>query len=369
MTGRRLPRTNARLTSGQPGRHHQGVSAAPFAVAESPSVRLVDLDPDDRRWLAFCAGRPEATPFHHPAWTRCLAEAYGWRPSVAALVAGERVRAGLPTLHLPGGRRIALPFTDHCAPLADSAASLAGLVQGLARRHGPSAPLVVHAPLPTSAARCWQDSVLHLLELQPTPAAVRAGLRPPLRRMVAQAERAGVEVRLGRSLEDLRVYYRLHCLTRRRQGVPVQRWRYFVSLWSHLIDAGLGTVAIATWSQQPVAGAVFLAWNRRLVYKYGASDPRHWHLRPNHLVMYRAIEWGVERGCRELDLGKSDLEGRSLREYKSRWGARELPLTYSALGAAPGARPRWVMAAMGLVIRHSPVALTRALALLYPTAA
>jgi CelD/BcsL family acetyltransferase involved in cellulose biosynthesis len=347
------------------------VAEALVTAADGPPARLVDLDPDDPRWLAFLSGRPEATPFHHPAWTRCLAEAYGWSPSVAALVVGDRVRAGLPTLHLPGrpGRRIALPFTDHCAPLADSEPSLAGLLDGLARRHGPSAPLVVHAPLPTPSARCWQDSVLHLLELEPTPAAIRAGLRPPVRRMLAQAERAGVEVRLGRSLEDVRVYYRLHCLTRRRQGVPVQRWRYFASLWSHVIEAGLGTVAIATWSQRPVAGAIFLAWNRRLVYKYGASDPHHWRLRPNHLVMYRAIEWGVERGCRELDLGKSDLEGRSLREYKSRWGARELPLMYSALGAAPARRPRWVMAAMGLAIRHSPLALTRALALLYPKAA
>ncbi|MGA7912355.1 MAG: hypothetical protein WCC30_12520 [Candidatus Dormiibacterota bacterium] len=35
--------------------------------------------------MRFAAAHPEATVFHHPAWVRVLAGAYGYEPGVRAL--------------------------------------------------------------------------------------------------------------------------------------------------------------------------------------------------------------------------------------------------------------------------------------------
>jgi lipid II:glycine glycyltransferase (peptidoglycan interpeptide bridge formation enzyme) len=146
-------------------------------------------------------------------------------------------------------------------------------------------------------------------------------------------------------------------------------------LWKHVIDKELGFVVLVHLDRQPVAGALYLAWNRNLIYKFGASDPRFWDLRPNNLAMWTAIEWACEHGYRTLDFGRTDLDNQGLRDFKSRWGAMELPLTYSYLGtrahpsaavAARRARLRKLaLDAAGRVIRTSPPILCRATGALF----
>jgi lipid II:glycine glycyltransferase (peptidoglycan interpeptide bridge formation enzyme) len=160
---------------------------------------------------------------------------------------------------------------------------------------------------------------------------------------------------IGRSSDDLETFYRLHLETRRRQGVPVQPKRFLQSLWTHVIAEGLGFLVLAQLRGRPIAGALFLSWNGNLIYKFGASDPRFWELRPNNLVMWAAINWGCEQGYRQLDFGRSELENRGLRDFKSRWGAQELLLMYAHLPPErPSSVPHLVAQAMAKVIRSSP---------------
>ena len=104
------------------------------------------------------------------------------------------------------------------------------------------------------------------------------------------------------------------------------------SLWSRLIKSGLGFVVLAYKDSTPIAGALFLAWNGTLIYKYSASDPLYWRYRPNNLVLWTAIRWGCEHGYHLMDFGKTDLANQGLRDFKSGWGATETPLIYSYIG-------------------------------------
>jgi len=90
--------------------------------------RLLFLDPGDVRWRALLA-LPEACTFHHPAWIEALHATYGYRAFVAAVPDGAGgVSAGLPIMEvnslLTGRRWVALPFSDHCCPLAADAAAI-----------------------------------------------------------------------------------------------------------------------------------------------------------------------------------------------------------------------------------------------------
>jgi CelD/BcsL family acetyltransferase involved in cellulose biosynthesis len=319
---------------------------------------------DDPGWRQFLASHPEATVFHHPAWSRVLTESYGYR-SLVLLQRGrdETVVGGVPLLELPGSRRgrrfVSLPFTDYCPPLTTTAAGLSQLTSNLAGWLTTSGArqLTVHGELPaTSGIQVVMRGLRHVLPLQGSSEQVRARINgSPVHRAIKKAQREGVVATLSRSADDLETFYRLHLQTRRRQGVPVQPKRFLQLLHKHVIAEGLGFLVLAHLDRRPVAGALFLAWNGNLIYKFGASDPRFWELRPNNLVMWEAINWACEHRYRQLDFGRTELDNRGLREFKSRWGAHELPLMYSHLPPArPGSIPRVVMQAMARVIQSSP---------------
>ena len=63
-------------------------------------------------------------------------------------------------------------------------------------------------------------------------------------------------------------------------------------------------------------------------YKFGASDPRHEALRPNNLVMWRAIQKFAASGFESLDFGRTSMHNAGLRRYKLQWGTREESLPY-----------------------------------------
>jgi CelD/BcsL family acetyltransferase involved in cellulose biosynthesis len=325
------------------------------------SIRGRVLELDDPRWLELVRAAPQSLPFHQPAWARLLAECYGYRPFVVALENGAGLAAGIPVLEVPtlvGGKRwVALPFTDHCAPLAEHDVN-GSLVRALdnARRAAAVSKLEVRAPLDGTDVFGDVAGVLHVLDVDPDPDAAFDNFKAPVRRHVRKAERSGVTVRRGTTAADLtEVFYRLHVQTRRRQGVPVQPRRFFRLLWERVLEPGGGFVLVASAGGEDVAAAVFLAGNGTVIYKYGASDERAWPLRPNHVLFSHAIRWASENGYRAFDFGRTELAQDGLRAFKAGWGARELPLQYAVLADEdPGRSSGRLDAVVQRVIRSSP---------------
>jgi len=318
------------------------------------------LSIEDPRWREFVMTRSKATIFHHPAWARLLADCYGY-PAMAVVIqdAGGAVAAGVPVINVSrpvGGRRwVSLPFTDHCPPLAvEREADLVAEAVDLARTRKLDtlevrAPLAAHAGLQSGAA-----FVRHELTVSGDVDATWMGLFKNHRRNVRIAEKAGVRVERGESSADLDTFYRLHLQTRRRLGVPVQPRHFFRLLLERIIQQRLGFVLTAYSGAVPVAAAIFGSWNGTLVYKYSARDERYAKLDANYLLLWTAIRWAAENGCHTLDLGRSNIEQTLLRGFKSGWGAREEPLTYSRIAATPARLSSGRLRnAMGVVIRNS----------------
>src|SRR5581483_4142714 len=170
------------------------------------------------------------------------------------------------------------------------------------------------------------------------------------------AEREGVVVRRASSTRDLDAFYALHTRTRRRQGVPVQPRRFFDLIWDYLASTGLAFILLAdAGGREAIAGALFLASGTSTIYKFGASDPDAWRVRPNHLIFWTAIAQACRRGDRRFDFGRTDVGNAGLRAFKSGWGATERPLRYSTLapGAATGTEGP-ATRALSIAIRKGP---------------
>lgn len=322
----------------------------------------------DHRWVEFVHGCPKASPFHNPVWAALLAECYNYRAFGLALCDGTgRIVGGIPVLdvsrRLTGRRWISLPFTDYCPALVTSEQEsdlTAALIEEASLHRVKELELRTGAPeRPGIHARL--HAVRHTTALSTDTNAVYGRFQKMHKRNITKAERSGVCIAFGQSNSDVRTFYRLHLMTRRRLGVPVQPLRFFDLLSRRLIERDLGFILTAYINNTPAASAVFLHWNGTLVYKYGASDHRLWEYRPNNLLFREAIRWGCERGYHTFDWGRTDLDDDGLRDFKSGWGAIEEPLIYSTIAdAPPKVSSGWIKKALGTVIRRSPLSLCRA---------
>jgi CelD/BcsL family acetyltransferase involved in cellulose biosynthesis len=336
------------------------LSEGSAVVEATQSVELLDVD--DPRWLELVSRHTSAGPFHHPSWSVTLSDSYGVRPFALGLaMPGGRLEAGIPIAEVANRfaarRWISLPFTDTCPPLATARteAVLADAFVSLAH-DADVASVAVRAPLGAAGFVTENAGTLHVLSLDTDPEAVLARFHAKIRRDLTKASSGPLVVRRAHDESELtRAFYGLHLRTRRRQGVPVQPRRFFEALWRRVMEPGLGFVLLAYDGTRPVAGAVFLAWNRTVTHKFGASDPEALNLRPNHLLLWEAIRWACERGYHAFDFGRTDPGNDGLHRFKSRWGGKEESLVYSVEGrpARSGfARQSSIAAA---VIRKSPL--------------
>ncbi len=328
-------------------------------------------------WDAFVAAQADATPFHTVAWARVLHETYGYQPCYFCRTGGAGLEQALPLMEVrspwTGARGVSLPFTDEC-PLLGPATADAAPLYAAALEYGRTRRWKYLEIRDT--ARQWPGATpsvafyRHQLDLTHSETQLFAGLEGSMRRGIRKAEAAGVRVEASTSAEAVRDYYRLHCLTRRRHGLPPQPFRFFAQLGRHLLAPGQGRIFTAWHEQRPIAAAVFLRYGRQVLYKFGASDYAFQDLRPNPLVMWRAIQWAAATGGATLHFGRTSLANAGLRRFKRGFGAVEDQIHYIRFDYAAG---RFVTQAdhahhrLTPWLQRLPLPLLRGLgALLYP---
>lgn len=274
---------------------------------------------------------------------------------------------------LRGRRLIALPFSDHCAPLLLGDRYLSPLLDALGafRQQREIGTLEIRWALEEAPGTYRGEAFyLHETDLAPDPETVIARFhRTRVRQPIALADRAGIVIRRAEGMEDLRTFYRLHLRTRSRLGTPVQPFRFFSMLRERLLLRDLGFILLAEHGGRAVAGGVFLHWNGTLTYKFGASDPESRSHAPNHALLLEAIRWGCREGMTRFDWGRTEPAHEGLRAFKRGWGAREVLSASTILADRPPppggggmARARSLMSGC---IRHSPQWVCRAIGELF----
>jgi hypothetical protein len=281
-------------------------------------------------WDATLARRPDFSFFHGAAWTRVLAETYGFTP-----VWGREGTSLLPLMEvaswLTGRRGIALPFTDECAPLCDSEKQFESLFQKAlecGRAKGWKSIELRGGRNLLPAAPASLSFYGHDVDLTPGEKRLFEKMDGAARQAVRKAERDGVTVEVLQSEQAVRDFYGLQCLTRKRHGLPPQPLQFFLNIGRRILSEGQGMVVLARWQGSTIAGAVFFFLGGRAIYKYGASDYRRQQLRPNNLIMWEAMKWLARQGATGLNLGKTSLLNAGLRKFKLNLGAVERRIEY-----------------------------------------
>ena len=87
---------------------------------------------------------------------------------------------------------------------------------------------------------------------------------------------------------------------------------------------------MASVARKIIAVYIYLLHRKTILFKYGASDDRYFKLRPNHLLIWEAMKWGIEHRYTKFHFGRTDILHDSLRQFKLKaWKSVEKPLPYS----------------------------------------
>ncbi len=313
--------------------------------------------------MDFVSRHPEATIFHHAAWLSLLKRQYGFRVFALCSMQGDSIAAGLPLCEvrslLDGKRWVCLPFSDHCGPLAPSetdCAALLGKVQLAAAEQECSLEIRDGLPrLPYFEAT--SDHWLHVKQITGFADQIHRDLHPDIRRRIRKAQNARLVNEMRTDPQAMDIFYNLHLLTRRRQGVPIQQRSYFDNLQRAIVDAGLGFVAVTSKDSRPLSAAVFCTFSGTLMYKYGASDPAALDLNPNYLMFWEAIRFASQSGLSKVDFGKTSIDNEGLRFFKNKWGSTEsmLHYTFTPHAPSPAAHGGVMMNVAKVFIQRSPL--------------
>jgi len=312
----------------------------PFAWPENMSTAKSSISISDPLAHMECE-RPDAEVdanacFHDCRWAAVLNESYGFKPSYLK-IARNGVRLGMLPLMTTSGpfglrkRGVSLPFTDFCDPYAADKSCFEELFNAaveLGRSKGWRFLELRGAAgwLPqTSRSRSYFG---HVLTIDKDDAKLLAAMNDSTRRNIRNAQRRNVHYSTDHGWEAMRTYYRLHCRTRKKHGVPPQPIRFFRSLHHHIIENGNGFIALARLNDLIIAGAVFLLYGKRAVFKFGASDERLLFARANDLIIWEAIKECRDRGVKLLYFGRTEPGHLGLRRFKMGFGAREYPISY-----------------------------------------
>jgi hypothetical protein len=258
---------------------------------------------------------------------------------------------------LTGNRMGSLPFSDECYPIADSPECAEDLLNQAVRlskergldflevRGAPALSGEVSDPafsrltdlperLGFSCQNHFSKFVLPLAE--DTDAVRRALQRKSVRQMISKSLRLGVTVRRGEGIRDLREFYRLYCLMRRRHGIPPQPPRLFERVFAALSGSPLALLYLAEFEQKNIGALIVLHYHGTAHLKYEGVDHAYRDRLPVYSLFWRSIEEAAEAGLDYCDLGRTASDNTGLASFKSHWGTERVELPYYSCPPAEG---------------------------------
>lgn len=228
---------------------------------------------------------------------------------------------------LTGKRIVSLPFTDYCPPLFsdDSQKSLI-LNKILEYCKIENLKFIEFRTLDSdfpSPNETFRKDYLHSLIINKNQDELFKAFSDNTKRNIKKANKEGLKLEIRNDENGIREFYKMNCVTRKKHGLPPQPFNFFSNIFKTIIKNQLGDIVFAVYKDSIIAGALYLKFQNKIIYKYGASYPEFNELRGNHFVMWEAIKKYSKEGYIDFDFGRTELNHDGLRRFKQGWGTEE----------------------------------------------
>ena len=310
-------------------------------------MRIAYLTESDSgaQWDEYAGARASAVTDLF-AWRRVVREAYGMASHFSIALENDRIAGALGLFELRHpvfGHYLATAVFGNDGGLHfDTGEARDALLQearALARRLGVS-HLIIRTrdgDLPGfEADRRFQTAIV---DLEGDSESAWQRLPVKTRNQVRRGMKEGFTVSTGPG--QVGAFYEVFHQHMRDLGSPAHGMRYYESILRNLGDRC--EFFVVRDGANLVAGALVF-WVNGTAMNYHAVALRRFNTRcPNYLLYWRMIEAAYAHGCRQFDMGRSEV-GSSQLKFKANWAPREVGLCYNydlvKLRAIPRLDPR-----------------------------
>ena len=280
-----------------------------------------------RVWDQWVLKAVNGSFFHTQAWAEVLHATYRYKPVYFTILRNDEIYSLIPILEiksrLTGKRGVSLPFTDYCEPIAGSKTDfdqMLGVITDYARNSNWKHVEIRGAAFYLKEFPAYDAYYLYHLKLNRSEKEILKDFRSSTRRNIKFAVKQKVRIEFANSLQAVRYFYHLMCLTRKRHGLPPQPFSFFYNIYRFILAEDKGFIVLASSNKHLIAGALYLKFSKKGIYKFGASDMKFQDLRANNLVMWSAIQWFLKNGFEEFDFGRTEIDNHGLNQFEIRMG-------------------------------------------------
>ena len=207
---------------------------------------------DSSYWDDQLFSHEEPSVFTTSNWARVLKNSYDYSPVYCAAQNDGMVTALLPVMEvksiLTGCRGVSIPFTDYCDVSSDlnTLRLMIDRMIAFGKKSGWKYLELRGGQHQFGDEPVFDTYYKHVLPLRGDKREILAGFRNSTVRNIKKAIESGVETEILTSMDAVNTYYQLHCLTRKRLGVPPQPLQFFKNVHEYIISKGMGFVVIAS---------------------------------------------------------------------------------------------------------------------------
>lgn len=306
-------------------------------------MRIHIIDPSsDSRWNDFVEKHPFGCIFHHSAWKEVLEKTFPQLKSFYFIAEDSDafIRSAIPFFWvnswITGSRLVSLPFSLYCDPLVETQEVFNLLINAVMekQRQINAGFIVIRTRF---VERFFTNMNFkqfigyknHTLSLTPSLETIKRSFhRSCVRQRINRAEQSNITLSRARSESDVKCFYELYCMTRKKIGLPPQPYRFYQNMWEILYPRNMLGILIAKYQDQPVSSLLFLKYKQRVHAEYMGTDDNFLDHSPNILLFWKAIQQAKAEGYRFFDFGGSAINNLDLITFKRRWGTVEEDISH-----------------------------------------
>jgi len=270
--------------------------------------------------------------FSSPQWIAVLREEYQFDFFVAYKTNTVLFLPFALLNNLKGRQIISLPFCDYVDMCCGSLKIYKELLKKI-NSVFPQLPITLKTTFNKIEfpGKLIKEAYYHRIDCSKGSEPIYNNYSSSFKRALKKAIKNDVEIERDNSLNSLNIFYNLYTVLRKQKfnSIP-QPLSFFHSIYTQFINKQQGFVLNAKYKNKVIASIVVLQYNRGLYYKFGASDSRFLHLRPNNLLFHNLFKFAVENEYEFIDLG---LTGNSeqyagLLRFKEAMGGERYNISY-----------------------------------------
>jgi len=306
-------------------------------MISSGSIKI-QLCEDDALWNAKVSAAPDSWLSHMSQWRDTLEASFPHIKCIPLLIenSGDHVTT-LPLYRISsiigGTRYVSVPFSSISYILCGSPEqfmALADYFNKIREEKNKRISIEIRSNVPhalfekSGLFNSSQNYLHHFLDLEKDSDAIYNSFHETaVKQPIKKSEKSGLLLRRANQLSEVKDFYTLYCLTRKRQGLPPMPLVFLENLFSNFFVKGALEIYFADFERKAVAGLVPLKYRDMVLVEFAGDDFVHRKLFPNHFLYWNCIKLAHKEGFKKFSFGRTYHLNDSLLQFKRRWGTQE----------------------------------------------